>query len=120
MKILHYIFLLNFIHRVELCFVQNQYKPICANCKFYIPHKNECSKFAVVDIVTGEYSYESAIKARNDEDKCGEYAIYYRKNNFKFITIPYYFILENSYLVFLYVIGVFIPTITWFISYYNL
>jgi len=96
MKILQYIFFLINIHRVELYFIQNQNKPICANCKFFIANKNECSKFGDVDIITGKYSYEPASSVRNDEDKCGEYAIFFRKNYFKFITIPYYFVLKNS------------------------
>jgi hypothetical protein len=96
MKILQYIFFLINIHRVELYFIQNQNKPICANCKFFIANKNECSKFGDVDIITGKYSYEHASSVRNDEDKCGEYAIFFRKNYFKFITIPYYFVLEDG------------------------
>ena len=96
MKILQYIFFLTNIHRVELYFIQNQYKPICANCKFFIANKNECRKFGNIDIITGKYSYEKANSVRNDEDKCGEYAIFFKTNYFKFITIPYYFILENN------------------------
>ncbi len=82
------------IHNVEPFFIQNQYKPICCNCKFFIPNKNECRKFGDINIITGEYRYETAISVRNDEDKCGEYANLFEKNNFKFITRPYYFILE--------------------------
>jgi len=96
MKILQYIFFLINIHRVELYFIQNQNKPICANCKFFIANKNECSKFGYVDIITGKYSYDQASDVRNDNDKCGEYAIFFRKNYFKFITIPYYFVLEDG------------------------
>ena len=36
------------INMVESNFIQNQNKPICANCKFFIPHKNECSKFGTI------------------------------------------------------------------------
>jgi hypothetical protein len=102
------------IHKVKLCFIQNQYKPICANCKFYIPNKNECSKFGDLNIITGKYNYDSATNVRNDKNKCGEYAIFYKKNNFKFITIPYYYILENSEIIILLSYG-FLPTILWFI-----
>jgi hypothetical protein len=101
MKFLHYIFFIINIHKAELYFIQNQNKPICANCKFFISNKNECSKFGDVDIITGKYTYESAASVRNDEDKCGEYAIFFRKNYFKFITIPYYFISENRKNIFL-------------------
>jgi hypothetical protein len=96
MKILQYIFFIINIHRVELYFIQNQHKPICANCKFFIANKNECGKFGDVNIITGKYTYETATSVRNDEDKCGEYAIFFKTNYFKFITIPYYFVLKNS------------------------
>ena len=95
MKILHYIYIF-FISSIDLSdpyFIQN--KKICANCKFFIANKNECGKFGDVNIITGERHYESAINVRNDENKCGEYAIFFEKNNFKFITIPYYFVLDN-------------------------
>jgi hypothetical protein len=96
MKILHYIFFLTNIYKVQLYFIKNQNKPICANCKFFISNKNECMKFGDINIITGKYTYENAITVRNDEDKCGEYAIFFKKNYFKVITIPYYFIVENS------------------------
>ena len=96
MRILQYIFFIININRVELYFIQNQHKPICANCKFFIANKNECGKFGDVNIITGKYTYETATSVRNDEDKCGEYAIFFRTNYFKFITIPYYFVLKNS------------------------
>ena len=75
MKFLHYILLIINIYKVELYLIENQYKPICANCKFFIPNKNECRKCGDVDIITGKYSYETATSVRNDEDKCGEYGI---------------------------------------------
>lgn len=100
MKILQYIFFLSSIRKVELYFIQNQNKPICANCKFFIANKNECSNFGDVDIITGKYNYEKATSVRNDEDKCGEYGILFKQNYFKFITVPYYFVLENEKYVF--------------------
>jgi len=96
MKNLYYILFLTMIHNVELSFIQNKNKPICANCKFFIPNKNECRRFGEVDIITGIYTYEPAIRVRNNDEKCGEYAYLFKPNNFKFITIPYYFLLENS------------------------
>lgn len=91
-KLLHYIFLITCI---EGYFIQNQNKKVCANCKFFIANKNECGKFGEVDIITGKYNYENAISLRNDEKKCGEYAIFFKKNHFKFLTILYYYIREN-------------------------
>ena len=89
MNILYYIFFLTSIHKVQLYLIQNQNKPICANCKF-----------GNVDIITGKHSYESATIVRNDENKCGEYAIFYKNNYFKFITVPYYFLLEHGAIIF--------------------
>jgi hypothetical protein len=96
MKFLHYIFFLINIRKVELYFIQNKNKPICANCKFFIANKNECSNFGDVNIITGKYNYEKATSVRNDEDKCGEYGILFKQNYFKFITVPYYFVLEDG------------------------
>jgi hypothetical protein len=109
MKLLHYIFFITSIHKIEPCFIQNQHKPICANCKFFIPNKNECSKFGNLNIITGKYNYESANSVRKDEDKCGEYAIFFTKNNFKFITIPYSFLLKNGEKIILLSYSFFVP-----------
>ena len=116
MKFLSYyiLFIIN-IHKVESCLIKNQYKPICGNCKFFIPNKNECRKFGDVDIITGEYTYETATSVRNDEDKCGEYAILFKKNNFKFITIPYYFLLEHGIIIFILSYN-FFPLILWYFT----
>ena len=113
MKFLHFIIFIVNIHKVELYFIQNQYKPICDNCKFFIPNKNECRNFGNVNIITGKYTYESASSVRNDEEKCGEYAILFKKNNFKFITIPYYFLLEHGIIIFILSYN-FFPLILWY------
>ena len=91
MKLLHLFFI---IHKTNSYFIQNQNKPICANCKFFIP-TNKCGKFGEINIVTNEYKYEDAMIVRKDDTKCGEDAIFFKKNYFKFITIPYYFLTEN-------------------------
>jgi hypothetical protein len=114
MKLLQYILFIINIYKVEVYFIENKYKPICQNCKYFIPNKNECRKFGDMNIITGKYTYESAISVRNDEDKCGEYAIFFKKNNFKFITIPYYFILENG-IMFSFLIYCAFPFILWYI-----
>ena len=101
MNFLHYIFFIISIHNADLYFIQNQNKLICSNCKFFISNKNECRKFGDVNIITGKYSYEPASSVRNDEDKCGKYAIFFEKNNFKIITIPYYFLLTNYEIIFI-------------------
>jgi len=114
MKFLHYILLIININKVELYFIQNQNKPICGDCKYFIPNKNKCSKFGNVNIITGRYNYENATSVRTDENKCGEYGIFYKKNHFKFITIPYYFILENCKLIFA-LSYYFLPFIIWYL-----
>jgi len=98
MKLFTFIFIIN-IHKVELYFIQNKNKPICANCKFFIPNKNECSNFGTIDIVTNEHHYKQALAVRKDNNKCGEDAIFFKSNYFKFITVPYYFLVENSIIV---------------------
>lgn len=95
-----YIFM-TIITNVELYLLQNQNKKICANCKFFIPNKNECTKFGDVDIITDEYDYESAIEMRKDETKCGEDAIFFKKNYFKFITTFLNFVSDNDKIIFL-------------------
>jgi hypothetical protein len=70
-------------------------KKICKDCKHFIEYKIECRKFGVTDLVTGEVTYNSAIKAREDENKCGEDAIHFEENHFKITTVPYYFLKKN-------------------------
>ena len=96
MKLLQYIIFIIKIENVELYFIKNQNKPICANCKYFIPINNECSKFGEINIITNEHIYEDAIIVRTDDDKCGEDAMFFKQNYFKFITIPYYSIIENK------------------------
>jgi len=95
MKLLQYIIFIIKIHNVELYFIKNQNKPICANCKYFIPTNNECSKFGEINIITNEHVYEEAIIVRKDDNKCGEDALFFKQNYFKFITIPYYSIVDS-------------------------
>jgi hypothetical protein len=105
------------IPNVELYLLQNQNKKICADCKFFISNKNECSKFGDVDIITGKHNYEPAIKVRNDNYKCGEDAIFFKKNYFKFISITFNFLLENNLSVLLFTFTIFYYYIA-FINYH--
>jgi hypothetical protein len=82
--------------------LMNQNKPLCVNCKFFIKHKNECSQFGYVDIITGKKNYENAISVRNNKHKCGDTAVSFVKNHFRWITDPYYFVVEHWVLVFLF------------------
>jgi hypothetical protein len=96
MKMLSIFFIITQIHKAELYFIKNKNTPKCANCKFFIPTNNECSHFGEADIITNEYMYEHALDVRKDDTKCGEDAIFFKQNYFKFITIPYYFLVENK------------------------
>lgn len=51
MKLLQYIIFIIKIENVELYFIKNQNKPICANCKYFISTNNECSKFGEINII---------------------------------------------------------------------
>ena len=58
-------------------------------------------KIGDIDIITGEYTYENAINVRNDEEKCGQDAIFFKKNYFKCIYISSNFLLDNTKIIFL-------------------
>ena len=89
------------IPNVELHLLPIQEKKICANCKFFISNKKECSKFGDIDIITGKHDYEEAISVRNDEEKCGEDAIFFKNNYFKIINVPFEILFENRKFIFL-------------------
>jgi hypothetical protein len=99
MKMLYIFFI---IHKVEPYFIKNRNSLKCANCKFFIPTNNKCSIFGDNNIITNEYNYEDAIVVRKDDTKCGEDAIFFKQNYFKFITIPYYCIVENNTIILLF------------------
>ena len=94
MKPIHCILLIIAIPFADAYFIQNQNKKICADCKFFNPNKKQCIQFGEADIITGKRIYESAADVRKDETKCGQSAVLFQKNNFKVITIPYYFVSE--------------------------
>jgi len=70
-------------------------KKICRDCKHFIGNNIECRKFSDTDLVSGKMTYDSARSARQDKEKCGEDGIHFEKNNFKIITVPYYFLKNN-------------------------
>lgn len=88
---------ITFIQKVFVYLIQkNPNQKICADCTFFISNKKECSKFGNIDIISGNHEYEQAMDVRKDEEKCGQDAIFFKKNYFKFIPILYNFILEND------------------------
>lgn len=72
-------------------------KPLCKDCKYFIPNYKHCGKFGETNLITGEVSYEYARIARNNSGKCKEDAIHFEQNKYKYITKPYYFCLDNYY-----------------------
>jgi hypothetical protein len=70
-------------------------KKICRDCIHFIGNDIECRKFGDTNIITGKVTYDSARSARQDEKKCGENAVLFEKNNFKAITVPYYFLKDS-------------------------
>lgn len=71
--------------------------PICKDCKFLA--NSECKKFGDINLVTGKITHSSAKYIRSDESKCGIKGVWFEKNNYKIITIPYYFVKEYWFLV---------------------
>jgi hypothetical protein len=76
-------------------------KKLCINCKHFIANKRECAVFGETDLVEGKNDYIYASSARRDEKKCGEEAVYFEENDKKFITVPYYFLLDKWAIVIL-------------------
>jgi len=95
-----YIFITNIL-KVEAYLLENTNKKICANCKFFISNENKCSKFGDIDIITGKYNYEYATLVRNNENKCGEDAIFFKKNYFKFLSNTFDFLIDKSLIIIL-------------------
>jgi len=70
-------------------------KRICRDCKFFIANNQRCAMFGETNIVTGKVTHDYASSVRLS-DKCGEEGKYFVKNNFRFVTAPYYFVKEYS------------------------
>ena len=88
----------------------------CKDCKFYIANNGDCSLFSDEDLVTGVKTYEYASTVRLNDKKCGKEAVYFQENKYKFLTVPYYFLINNwtiavfsgftaSYMVFLFMLA---------------
>lgn len=78
--------------------VSSPTKKICKDCRHFIGGigGNECRKFFDTDIITGKVTYDYARSIRNDETKCGKNAIFFENNDYKMITVPYYFLKNHS------------------------
>lgn len=73
-------------------------KKLCVNCKHFIADKRRCVVFGETDLVTGSIDYDTASCSRLNEQKCGENALYFEENQYKLITVPYYFVKEYWFL----------------------
>ena len=85
-----YLFTLLYAKRVYTTRLVNT-KKLCRDCKHFIANDWECGKFGDVNLVTGKETFDTARSARNNENKCGEEAKHFEVNDYKFVTVPYYF-----------------------------
>jgi hypothetical protein len=74
--------------------IRIQNKNICRDCKHFIANDWDCAKFKDVNIITGKETFESARSVRSDESKCGEQGKLFEENQYKIVTVPYYFVKE--------------------------
>ena len=73
-------------------------RKICKDCRHFIGDNVECRKFGDVDLVTGKVTYPAAKYIRDDSEKCGENATHFEENQFKIVTVPYYFVKEYKFI----------------------
>jgi hypothetical protein len=92
MRILKFLSITPLINSIRTPLLES--RKICKDCKFFIANKKECSLFGDTDLVNGKVSYECAISVRNNKDKCGENAKYFEENEYKVLTVPYYFMVD--------------------------
>jgi hypothetical protein len=97
MKVLNLYLLTTFFSKVRPTLLST--KKICRDCVHFIGHERECRKFGDTNLVTGKVTYDSARSAREDVKKCGENAIHFEENHFKIVTVPYYFLKGNSFII---------------------
>jgi hypothetical protein len=55
----------------------------------------KCKKFEDTNLVTGEVTYLNARLMR--EEKCGKEGILFEENNYKIVTVPYYFVKKHLF-----------------------
>ena len=89
-------------------------KRLCVNCKHYIANRRECAIFSERNLVDGKEDFTYASSARSNDKKCGEDAKYFIENDYKFLTVPYYFFKDYWVLI------TFITIYSSFIIYMNI
>jgi hypothetical protein len=60
---------------LALCSTTNPVPKICRDCRHFIGDKKQCGVFGDTDLVSGEVSYPSARRMRDDDRKCGTDAV---------------------------------------------
>ena len=59
-------------------FIKNANLPICKTCVYYRHKAGKCTKFGVMDVVSGSVHYQSAQLIRSDNGPCEERGLYYK------------------------------------------
>lgn len=98
MKILNAYLFTTLITRTHTSLIPT--KRICKDCRYFIGNDLECGKFGDTNIITGKVTYEYARSMRRDEKKCGDKAIHFEENQFKIVTVPYYFLKDSWPIIF--------------------
>jgi len=83
--------------------IKNINIPSCKNCIHFKPYVNtdyynelsKCQKFGKKDIISGKINYDYADNCRKDENKCGNEAKYFVKDDNVDIKYIYYAIIAN-------------------------
>lgn len=84
-------------------FIINSKIPICKNCVYFSPYKNDksfyhlgkCTKFGNMDIVSGIIEYKYAYNCRTSGDLCSFNGTYYEERKHPNITLS---ILQSEWL----------------------
>ena len=76
-------------------FIINSKVPICKNCVYFQPHKNDqsfydlgkCTKFGIMDILSGIIEYKYAANCRTNNNLCSFNGTYYEERKHPNITL---------------------------------
>ena len=76
-------------------FIKNLNVPICKNCVYFTPYKNDekffdlgkCTKFGKMDILSGIIEYKYAYNCRTDDNHCSLNGTYYEERKHENITL---------------------------------
>jgi hypothetical protein len=84
-------------------FIKNFNVPICKNCVYFRPYKNDvqlfdlgkCTKFGKMDIISGIIAYKYAFDCRNSENLCTFNGTFFEERKHPNITLS---ILQSEWL----------------------